>query len=289
MSADALQFDHPVEIAGGSLVLGFSGWMNGGEVSTGVVDYLVRTLEAEPFAQIAPEGFYLYSFPGTMEFSALFRPHCRIEEGLIREFEEPDNRFWAAADQELILFSGKEPNLYWERFADAILEVCRRHRVCRMVFVGSVAGLVPHTREPRFRCTVSESHIRDELAAHGMHFSQYTGPASFTTYLTLRAQRAGIEMVSLVAEIPAYVQGFNPRGVEATLRWVAALLGLQLSIDELRRVSEKFERRLDSLVAEQPELLEKIRLLEADYDEQVFDNEMGDLKQWLQQQGLRVD
>lgn len=289
MSQDALQYDRTIEVTGASLLMGLSGWMNGGEVSTGVVDYLVRVLEAQPFAQILPDDFYLYSFPGTMEFAALFRPHCKIEDGLIQEFDMPVNQFWVAPEQRLILFTGKEPNLLWNRYADSLLTLCRRHEVRRIVFAGSVAGLVPHTREPRFLCSISEKHLREELEQHGMQFSRYTGPASFITYLTLRAQQAAIEMVSLVAEIPAYVQGYNPRCVEAALRHAGALLGLQLPISDLRNISEEFEKRLDVLIADQPELLEKIKMIEADYDDQVFDNEMGDLKLWLQRQGIRVD
>ena len=46
------------------LLLGFSGWMDGGEVSTGTVECLIEKLDAERFAEIEPEGFYIYNFPG---------------------------------------------------------------------------------------------------------------------------------------------------------------------------------------------------------------------------------
>ena len=49
------------------LLLGFSGWMDGGNVSTGTAKYLIDRLGAEEFAQIDPEGFYIHNFPGSME------------------------------------------------------------------------------------------------------------------------------------------------------------------------------------------------------------------------------
>jgi len=49
------------------MVLGFSGWMDGGEVSTGTVNYLIDKLEASKFAEIDPEDFFLLNFPGSME------------------------------------------------------------------------------------------------------------------------------------------------------------------------------------------------------------------------------
>jgi hypothetical protein len=46
------------------LLLGLSGWMDGGEVSTGTVKSLINKLDARKFAEIEPTGFYIYSFPG---------------------------------------------------------------------------------------------------------------------------------------------------------------------------------------------------------------------------------
>ena len=71
------------------LLLGFSGWMDGGEVSTGTVKYLIDKLGAQRFAEIEPKGFYINSFPGSMEITALFRPHTKIKDGLIESYEIP--------------------------------------------------------------------------------------------------------------------------------------------------------------------------------------------------------
>ena len=71
------------ELDNATLVLALSGWMDGGEVSTGTVKRLVDLLQAEPLAEIDPDPFYLYSFPGSMEVAALFRPHIKIEDGLV--------------------------------------------------------------------------------------------------------------------------------------------------------------------------------------------------------------
>jgi len=66
-----------------TLVLAFTGWMDGGDVSTGTVKRLVHLLQAEPVANIDPEPFYLYNVPGSMEIAALYRPPVEIEDGLI--------------------------------------------------------------------------------------------------------------------------------------------------------------------------------------------------------------
>jgi proteasome assembly chaperone (PAC2) family protein len=271
------------------LIVGLSGWMDGGDVSTGTLHVLVDKLEASPFAEISPEGFYIYSFPGAMDLAALFRPHCRIRQGLVSAFEFPRNIFYGDVDHDVILFLGREPNLAWEDYADSILGVCMQFGVKMIYFIGSVSGLVPHTRDPHVFCSVSDAQLKPVFDRYGIRFSDYEGPASITTYLTTKARQHGIDMVNLVATVPAYVQGNNPKCIDAVVRRLAGMLGVELHLDDLRLAADEFERRLTEVVNEQPELAESIVKLEQDYDNEVFDNEMVDLKQWLHKKGIRLD
>ncbi len=106
--------------------------------------------------------------------------------------------------------------------------------------------------------------------------------------MTLASGR-GLRMASLVAEIPAYIQGTNPKSIEAVIRKLAAMLGLQVNLDRLRTLSDAWEKRLNDALERESELATHIRKLEEDYDNEVFDTQMGDLKEWLQQRGVRVD
>jgi proteasome assembly chaperone (PAC2) family protein len=85
------------------------------------------------------------------------------------------------------------------------------------------------------------------------------------------------------------VQGNNPKCIEAVTRRLAGILGVQVDLDDLGAVSDEFEKKLSDVVQEQPELANTIRKLEEDYDNEIFNSEMGDLKNWLQQQGIRLD
>jgi len=271
------------------LLLGFSGWMDGGKVSTETVKCLIDKLAAQRFADIEPEGFYICSFPGSMEITALFRPHTKIKDGLIRSYEVPANTFFYNEQNNLILFLGKEPNLQWEEFAECIFSLCAEFGVKVIYFIGSVAGLVPHTREPRLFCSVSDAELKETLQHYGVNFTNYEGPASFITYLTVNANKQDLSMASFVATIPAYVQGDNPKCIEAVTRRLVGILGLQIELDDLKTISDEFEKKLSDVVQEQPELASNIHKMEEDYDNKIFDSEMGDLKMWLQQQGIRLD
>jgi predicted ATP-grasp superfamily ATP-dependent carboligase len=271
------------------MVLAFSGWMDGGDVSTGTVEWLVKTLGARPAAEIGPEGFYIYNFPGSMEISALFRPHTEIEDGLITAYQPPTNRFFYDQKHELLLFTGREPNFNWSDFADCLLTFASQAGVSVLYFIGSVAGAVPHSREPRLTSSVSDESLKPALEPYGIRFTSYEGPASFTTYLMTLAGGRGLRMASLVAEIPAYIQGTNPKSIAAVVRKLAALLKLQIGLDPLRDLTEAWEKRLNEVLEREQDLVKYIRKLEADYDDEVFDTQMGDLKEWLQQRGVRVD
>ena len=98
----------------------------------------------------------------------------------------------------------------------------------------------------------------------------------------------GLGMISLVAEIPAYLQGYNPRCIETAVKHIAAILQVPVDLNDLCIIADEFEKRVSETVKEQPQLMETIRKLEEDYDNEIFDTEMGDLKEWLQQQGIRV-
>ena len=151
------------------------------------------------------------------------------------------------------------------------------------------APLVPHTREPRLSCSVSHADLKETFQHYGVKFANYEGPASIVTYLTSKSSKIDIKMVSLVAAIPAYVQGNNPKCIEAVIRRIAGMLELDIDIDDLMTMSDEFEKKLNEVVQEQPELESNIHKLEEDYDNEIFNNEMGDLKTWLEQQGIRVD
>ena len=167
-----------------SMVLGFSGWMDGGEVSTGTVEYLRGKLKAKKFADIDPGEFYIFNLPGGMEQVAQFRPYARIKDGLLINLEYPRNEFFASEKNEVILFSGKEPNLRWDDYASCVFELGKEFKVKRIYFIGSVAGPIPHTRETRISCSFSSEKQKVELKNYEVRFTNYEGPASITTLLT---------------------------------------------------------------------------------------------------------
>jgi len=253
------------------MLLGFSGWMDGGSVSTGTVKYLKDKLKA--------------NLPGTMEQVAQFRPYTKIKDGLLTDFQYPQNEFFYDEKNNLILFSGKEPNLRWDDYASCIFELGEKFDVKGMYFVGSVAGLTPHTREVRISCSVSSEKHKAQLKDYDIRFTNYEGPASITTLLTKLSRKKGVEMINFVAEIPIYVQTKNPKGIKAITKRLIKLLDIDIDLSDLSMMSNEFEKNINKLVAKQPELAEQIKKLEENYDKEFF-IQRGDFEEWLKRHGI---
>ncbi len=289
MSAENLKIFSSPNLKNPVMLMGFSGWMNGGEVSTGTIECFVEGLDVRTFAEIESKNYYIYNFPGPMEVTSLFRPHCVVEDGLVKEFNEPVNVFWASEKADLILFMGQEPNINWVDYSSCVFSLCNRFNVGQIYFLGSVASLVPHTREPRYLCSVSDALMKGRFEKLGFKFTNYNGPASIANYLITCASGKNISMASIIAEIPAYVHGRNPKCIGSMARMMSGLLGLGLEFSELIALGEELEKKLTEIIANRPELSSHIEKLEADYDNEVFDTEMVDLKDWLHKQGIRLD
>ena len=104
-------------------------------------------------------------------------------------------------------------------------------------------------------------------------------------------ERNGGELNAFTAEdVTMYYEVF------AKDRWQLALeieaermANLKIDLSQAKRLTHEFELKLNELVEQQPDLASNIVRLEEDYDNDIFDNEMGELKEWLEQQGIRLD
>jgi proteasome assembly chaperone (PAC2) family protein len=199
-----------------------------------------------------------------------------VEEGLVKELALPTNTFYCHQPANLLLFLGKEPNLHWRDFGACILEFARRTAVRRMLFVGSFGGSVPHTREPRLFVTCSEARLLPEMQRYGLRRTGYEGPGSFSSYLLTQAPAANLDMTSLVAEIPGYLQGRNPMSIEAVTRRLAKILQLPLNLEALRAESTEWELQVSRVVEKDKDLVKTVRQLEKAYDDELLKQAAGE-------------
>ncbi len=281
------------------MVLGFTGWMDGGHVSTGTISYLKDKLGATRFAEINPLDFYIFNFPvstipisvysargrtvlaslNPMEFAAVFRPHTKIQHGTTEEVTYPKNEFSCSEGFNAMLFSGEEPHIRWGAYCECIYGLAQQFGVKEFYFVGSVASPVPHTREPRIRASVSSPDLKAAIEGADVDFTDYEGPASIVTALAHHSVDKGIEMRSLVAEVPHYPfleMPTYPKSILKATSVLSNLLGLDLDLADLRESADIAEAKLNAIMEENDEFRALVvRLEEAcDYEESSGDQEL---------------
>lgn len=271
MSDEHLKILHDVVVPDSTMLLALGGWMDGGFVSTGTVRHFMRNRKLVEVARIEHDGFYIDTFPGSMELATLLRPHVTYRDGLIETFELQENQILADVQGKIVFFVGKEPNLSWTRFADCILDVCKRVGVKQIVFVGSFGGSVPHTREPRMFGSVSRKELLPLLKTFGLRATDYEGPASFATYLLSRAASYNIEMLNISVEIPSYLEGTNPISIEAVARRLGPALNIPIDHDELRKASSEWETQVTDAIVKDKKLAKDVRKLEEQYDNELVE------------------
>lgn len=265
-----LQLTHAPNLDGATMLLALGGWMDGGLVSTGTVRHVMQVFNAAQIGQLDGDGFYLESFPGPMELAALLRPEVKYRRGQIVRYERSANTFHVSESARLAFFDGREPNFNWSTFAATIFEVVRRLSLRRIVFIGSFGGAVPHTREPRLFGSSSHEHLLPLLTDSGIRLSDYQGPASFATHLLWEAPRHDVEMISIAAEIPGYLQGVNPTCIAAVVRRLAVILDMAIDVSPLRRASTEWELKVSEAVEQNEELAATVRKLEEQYDNELI-------------------
>jgi proteasome assembly chaperone (PAC2) family protein len=238
-------------------VLGFGGWIDAGFAATGAVRYLVDQLPVSRVAELDPEPFY--SFTDT-------RPRVRVRDGR-REPEWPMAEWYIArmpeaAEHDLVLFTGPEPNLRWRTFTEVMLDLLGEVGVETVVSLGAVLAPVHHRARVSLRGRGTTPELKAELRRRHIGSGNYQGPTGITTVLLIAAQERGLAGLSLSASSPSYLANVpNPRTSHALLRAVAEISRVPLPLGQLERDSRALMDQVDQSIESQPELREALERL----------------------------
>ncbi len=254
------------------MVCGINGWVDGGEAASGAVHYLARKLRARKFAEMSIDQFHVYQTPGQLSL----RPQIEIRDGLLKEHIFPANLFFysrrSRGGRDLVLFQGTEPNLNWEKYAGAVLDLAEELGVTRIYVPGGVLDKCPHTREAGVFCACTSAELREEMQHYVMQPSNYEGPGSFGTTLLHLARERDIPLASIIARATYYpeynvVIPRNPKAIWAIVARLNSLLRLNLDLADLEQEGRELEAKLNFMVGHNPEFQSYVGELEREYVE----------------------
>jgi proteasome assembly chaperone (PAC2) family protein len=185
------------------MIAGWHQWADAGAVSTELPRYLIQHTHARLIGHIKPDPFYIFQIPGTHGF---LRPEIKMEDGYRRSLTTHKNEVYYAGDDRrgLVIFTGEEPHLSGERYAEAFFSLAQELDVKRVCALGGVYGPMPYDKDREVSCSYSLMRMRDELTEYALRFSNYEGGASLGSFLVDRAEQVDMEYFTLYAFVPAY-------------------------------------------------------------------------------------
>jgi proteasome assembly chaperone (PAC2) family protein len=253
---DELRIRSRPELRRPIVIAAFAGWNDASEAATSAVRYMTRRWQTEPFADLDPDEFYDFTQPTA-------RPQVRFEDGE-RVIRWPANDFTARTlegqDRDLLLLSGTEPHVGWQRYTSAIIELCRDRDVSGFVTLGALLAEVSHARPIRVTGSSTDEYLQQRLDLGPATRSGYQGPTGIVGVLGQALRDAGIPTASVWANIPFYVQRTpNPKGALALLERLNGGFDLGLTLHDLEVFSARFDAQVSSDVSEDPQVEELAR------------------------------
>jgi hypothetical protein len=170
-----------------------------------------------------------------------------------------------AAGSPFLLMYGPEPDLRWEAFTDAVLEVAKTFGVRQAVGMHGMPSSSPHTRDWRVTGAADGAELVNRLG--GSPAAKIQMPGSAMALTELKLAQAGVESQTIVVHVPHYLgQMPSPMGAARLMREVGSATGLRFDLTGVDEAAEVQRTQLDAQVREQPELAAAISQMEEQHD-----------------------
>jgi predicted ATP-grasp superfamily ATP-dependent carboligase len=237
------------------MLAAFEGWNDAGEAASDALRYLNKLWGGKKVASIDADEYYDFQFT---------RPTVRRTSSGERKIKWPSTRIYKASapgtNVDVIFIQGTEPSYKWRAYTAELLVHAEALHVDYVVLVGALLADVPHSRPIPVSTSTDDSALRERL---NLEASQYEGPVGIVGVLSEVSLLAGIPTVSLWAAVPHYVaQAPSPKAQLALLHRIEELLQVPLDTHELAEEAEAWERGVNDLAPEDPEIAAYVRQLE---------------------------
>ena len=260
-------------------------WSDGGEISSGLPQYLIDKLSAKKIGEMGHDismMCYPFQVPGTHD---AFRPGISYRDGLPSREIFRENHFYDAGNG-LIIFLGEEPWFRIDLYGQALFEAMKELGIMRTCAVEGYNGPAPPDLERSVNASYSRPEMREELEKYGVRLSSYgiekrSGPTIAMALIALaHFQYPDVEMFRLGAMAPMYsfmTTNKEPVGISRDhksfydiMRRIKVLFKLDIDLGELKEwgdaESQRLEEMLDRIGSSNSNAKEIIDRARSDYE-----------------------
>ena len=237
------------------MLAAFEGWNDAGEAASDALRYLNKLWGGKKVGSVDADEYYDFQFT---------RPTIRRTATGERKIKWPSTRIFKASvpdsNVDVIFVQGTEPSYKWRAYTAELLVHAEALHVDYVILVGALLADVPHSRPIPVSTSTDDTALRERM---DLEASQYEGPVGIVGVLAEVALLAGLPTVSLWAAVPHYVaQAPSPKAQLALLHRIEELLQVPLDTQDLVDESDAWERGVDELATEDPEIAAYVRQLE---------------------------
>lgn len=235
-------------------------WIDVGSVGSLVLTRLERHFGGREMGKLARPGNFF-------DFTR-YRPTVAVHEGK-REVTIPNTLINFARREgghDFIFLHILEPHMFGEDYTDGILDILKHFGVRRYMQIGAMYDAVPHTRRLLVTGQARGGNREVRFGDAQLRGNSYQGPTSINTVVGQRAPDYGIEVASLMAHLPQYVQlEEDYAGAARVLEILQGLYDLPPGLIDTHRGQAQYEE-ITRAVANNPRLIPVIKEFEATYD-----------------------
>ena len=163
-----------------------------------------------------------------------------------------------------LLLAGPEPDVHWEAFTSAVLQVVDALGVRTTVGMNAIPMAVPHTRPLG---VIAHATDPETIVGHERWVGTVQVPSSAGHLLEYRLGQAGHDAAGFAVAVPHYLaEAEYPAASITLLQSVAGLTGLSFDLSELEDAATAVRTQVDATVGGSDEIRAVVEALERQYD-----------------------
>jgi predicted ATP-grasp superfamily ATP-dependent carboligase len=195
------------------------------------------------------------------------RPPMIFLEDHWEHYEEPSIGLYLLRDDAgtpFLLLVGPEPDLQWERFIRAVLDLATRLGIRLTVGLNAIPMAVPHTRPVG---VTAHATRRELIAGYEPWLHRVQVPGSAGNLVEYRLGQHGQDAMGFAVHVPHYLAQMQyPAATVELLESVSRGTGLLLPTAALRSAADLVRTDIDKQIEQSPEATALVRGLEEQYD-----------------------